>query len=72
MILNELNQALRLAGYGAYTGTHILRHSMGAFSRKEGSLDVAQARLDVNDKVTGIVIRAEKLFQKNVTKIKKT
>lgn len=83
MILNELNQALCKAGYSDYSGTHILRHSMGAFSRKEGSLDIAQAmlshssarqtegyaRLDVNDNVTGIVIRAEKLFQKSVTKV---
>lgn len=55
---------------------------MGTFSRKEGGLDIAQsmlshssakqtegyARLDVNEKVTGIIIRAEKLFERSATK----
>ena len=35
MIREELNKALIQSGYGEYSGTHILRHSMGSFSRKE-------------------------------------
>ena len=83
MILNEINQALIKSGYSDYSGTHILRHSMGSYSRKEGGLDTAQAmlshssarqtegyaRLDVNEKVTGVILRAEKLFAKSVTKL---
>jgi hypothetical protein len=34
---------------------------MGSFSRKE-------AKLDVNEKVTGVILRGEKLFEKSVTK----
>ena len=56
---------------------------MGSYSRKEAGLDTAQAmlshssarqtegyaRLDVNEKVTGVILRAEKLFAKSVTKL---
>lgn len=83
MIREELNKALIQSGYGEYSGTHILRHSMGTYSRKETGLDTAQAmlshssarqtegyaRLDVNEKVTGVILRAEKLFEKSVTKL---
>jgi integrase len=83
MIREELNKALIQSGYGDYSGTHILRHSMGSYSRKEAGLDTAQAmlshssarqtegyaRLDVNEKVTGVILRAEKLFSKSVTKV---
>jgi integrase len=83
MIREEINKALIQSGYGDYSGTHILRHSMGSYSRKEAGLDTAQAmlshssarqtegyaRLDVNEKVTGVILRAEKLFEKSVTKL---
>lgn len=83
MIREELNKALIQSGYGDYSGTHILRHSMGSYSRKEAGLDTAQAmlshssarqtegyaKLDVNEKVTGVILRAEKLFEKSVTKL---
>lgn len=45
MILKEINDALIKAGLNGYSGTHILRHSMGSYSRKEGVLDTAQAML---------------------------
>jgi hypothetical protein len=55
----------------------------GSYSRKETGLDTAQAmlshslarqtegyvRLDANEKVTGVILRAEKLFEKSVTKL---
>lgn len=83
MIREKINKALIKSGYGEYSGTHILRHSMGSYSRKEAGLDTAQAmlshssarqtegyaRLDVNEKVTGVILRAEKLFEKSVTKL---
>lgn len=76
MILKELNEALRKSGLNGYSGTHVLRHSMGSYSRKEGGLDTAQAmlahssarqtegyaRLDVNEKVTGVILKAEKIL----------
>lgn len=76
MILNEINKALKKAGYSDYSGTHVLRHSMGSYSRKVGGLDTAQAmlahssarqtecyaRLDVNEKVTDVILKAEKLL----------
>ena len=76
MILKHINEALTASGYGQYSGTHVLRHSSGTFARKEGGLDVAQAqlthssarqtegyaKLDVNKKVTGVVLKMEKLF----------
>jgi integrase len=77
MIRENFNQALKDSGFGQYSGTHILRHTSATFTRKEGGLDVAQAqlnhssarqtevyaRLDVNKKVTGVVLRMEKLFE---------
>ena len=83
IIREEINKALIQSGFGDYSGTHILRHSMGSYSRKEAGLDTAQAklshssarqtecyaRLDVNEKVTGVILRAEKLFEKSVTKV---
>jgi integrase len=77
MILKHFNEALEASGYGGYSGTHILRHSSGTFTRREAGLDVAQsqlshssarqtevyARLDVNEKVTGVVLKMEKLFE---------
>jgi integrase len=70
MIPKEINKALIKSGYWKYSGTHILRHSMGSFSRKEEGLDTAQAmlshfsarqtegyaKLDVNEKVTGVFL----------------
>ena len=84
MIGEEINKALIHSGYGDYSGTHILGHSMGSYSRKEAELDTAQAmlshslarqtedyaRLDVNEKVTGVILRAEKFFERSVTKSK--
>ena len=84
MIREELNKALIRSGYGDYSGTHILPHSMGSYSRKEAGLDTAQAmlshtsarqtegyaRLDVNEKVTGVILHAEKIFEKSVTKLR--
>ena len=78
LILEELNNALKLAGYGEFSGTHALRYAMSTFARKEEGLDVAQAmlahsdarmtegyaKLDVNKKVTGVVIKAEERFFK--------
>lgn len=83
MIREELNKALIQSGYGDYSGTHILRHSMSSYSRKEAGLDTAQAmlshssarqtegyaKLDVNEKVTGVILQAEKLFEKSVTRL---
>lgn len=77
LILRELNKALEISGYGEFSGTHVLRYSMSTFARKNGSLDIAQAmlshadarmtegyaKLDVNKKVTGVVIEAEKFFR---------
>lgn len=77
MILKELNHALSLAGYGEFSGTHIIRYAMATFSRKEGGLDIAQAmlahadarmtegyaKLDVNKKVTDVAIKAENIFR---------
>jgi len=76
MIREEINKAVIQSAYGDYSGTHILRHSMGSYSRKEAGPDTVQAmlshssarqteghaRLDVNEKVTGVILRAEKLF----------
>jgi hypothetical protein len=36
------------AGLGPFTGTHILRQSMGTFTRKETGLDTAQAMLSLS------------------------
>lgn len=80
MIRKELNQALEKAGFGDFTGTHILRYSMSSFARREEGLDVAQAmlahadarmtesyaKLDVNKKVTGVVIKAESIFRNKI------
>lgn len=80
-ILKDLAKALKVAGYADYAGTHIFRYSMSSFARKEEGLDVAQAmlahadarmtegyaKLDVNKKVTGVVIKAERMFRKNAT-----
>jgi hypothetical protein len=66
-----------------FYGTHTPRHSMDSYSRKEAGLGTAQAmlshssarqieghaRLDVNEKVTGAILRAERLFAKSVTKL---
>ena len=63
--------------YGDYSSTHVLRHSIGHYSREEAELDTAQAmlsqssasqtegdaRLDVNEKVTGLILGAEKFLQ---------
>lgn len=79
MILKEINEALIKANFKEYSGTHILRHSMATFTRKESGLDIAQAmlghtsarqtegyaKLDVNEGVTSTVIRAEKRFFPN-------
>ena len=57
---------------------------MGSFSRKEAGLDTAQAmlshssarqtegyaRLDVNEKVPGFILRAKKLFAESVTELR--
>jgi hypothetical protein len=75
MIREEINKALIQSGYGDYSGTHTLRHSIGSYSRKEAMLSHSSARqtegyarLDVNEKVTGVILRTEKLFEKSVTK----
>ncbi len=74
MILKEINDALRKAGLNGYSGTHILRHSMGSFSKKEAGLDTAQAMLshssarqiegyallEVNEKMTGVILKVKK------------
>lgn len=81
LILDELNKALKLAGFGEFSGTHVLRYAMSTFARHEEGLDVAQAmlahsdarmtegyaKLDVNKKVTGVVIKAEERFFKSAT-----
>lgn len=80
-ILDELNTALREAGLESFSGTHVLRYAASSFARKEEGLDVAQAmlahadarmtegyaKLDVNKKVTGVVIKAEEMFRRNAT-----
>jgi integrase len=81
MILNEFNRALKEAGL-PYSGTHIVRHTMATITRKNHGLDAAQAilrhttarmseeyaRLDVNEKVSNVVIKAEELFKTAATK----
>lgn len=81
LILDELNNALKAAGFGEFSGTHALRYAASTFARKEEGLDVAQAmlahadarmtegyaKLDVNKKVTGVVLKMEKLFKKSAT-----
>jgi integrase len=81
MILNEFNRALKEVGL-PYTGTHIIRHTMATITRKNLGLDAAQAilrhttarmseeyaRLDVNEKVSKVVIQAEELFRAAATK----
>lgn len=78
MILNKFNEAMKAAGLESYSGTHLLRHSFATHARKEGGLDVAQAglghttarqtekyaRLDANEKVTGVVLEMEKFLQR--------
>lgn len=81
LILDELNKALKAAGFGEFSGTHALRYAASTFARKEEGLDVAQAmlahadarmtegyaKLDVNEKVTGVVIKAEQMFKRGAT-----
>lgn len=75
MILEQYNDALKAANL-PFSGTHTIRHTMGTLSRKLGGLDACQAmlrhksarmsehyaKLDVNEKVTNVVIQAEELF----------
>lgn len=77
LILKHFNEALKSAGLNEYSGTHLLRHSMGAYSRKHGNLDIAQkmlshqssrqtesyAELDVDRDVSEIVLKAEKTLE---------
>lgn len=76
MILEQYNEALKAANL-PFSGTHTVRHTMGTLSRKLGGLDACQAvlrhksarmsehyaKLDVNEKVTNVVIQAEELFK---------
>ena len=78
MILKEFNRALKKAGL-PYSGTHVIRHTMATIARKNMGLDAAQAilrhtsarmseeyaRLDVNEKVSSVVIEASSLFKKS-------
>lgn len=78
MILKEFNRALKEAGL-PYSGTHVIRHTMATITRKNLGLDAAQAilrhttarmseeyaRLDINDKVSAVVIEASNLFRKS-------
>jgi integrase len=81
LILEELNHALKAAGFGEYSGTHALRYAASTFARKEEGLDVAQAmlahadarmtegyaKLDVNKKVTGVVLKMENMLKRSAT-----
>lgn len=78
MILKRFNEALEAAGLKDYSGTHILRHTMATLSRKLSGLDATQAllrhttarmtegyaKLDVNEKVSKVVIDAAEIFNK--------
>lgn len=78
MILKEFNHALKAAGL-PYSGTHVIRHTMATIARKNMGLDAAQAilrhtsarmseeyaRLDVDERVSSVVIEASNLFKKS-------
>lgn len=78
MILKAFNRALVEAEL-PYSGTHIIRHTMATITRKNMGLDAAQAilrhttarmseeyaRLDVDEKVSNVVIQASDLFKKS-------
>jgi integrase len=77
MILNEFNRALKETKL-PYSGTHVIRHTMATITRKNHGLDAAQAilrhttarmseeyaRLDVDERVSSVVIQASDLFKK--------
>lgn len=78
MILKEFNRALTAAGL-SYSGTHVIRHTMATITRKNLGLDAAQAilrhttarmseeyaKLDVDERVSNVVIQASELFKKS-------
>jgi hypothetical protein len=63
MIREEINKALIQKEAGLDTARAMLSHSSA--SQTEGN-----ARLDVNEKVTGVILLAEKLFAESLTKDK--
>lgn len=77
MILKAFNKAL-LDSELPYSGTHVIRHTMATITRKNLGLDAAQAilrhttarmseeyaKLDVDEKVSNVVIQASNLFKK--------
>lgn len=83
-ILENYNRALMKAGLTDFTGTHIMRHSMATFTRKEASLDTAQkmlshqssrqteayAKLDADKEVSEVVLMAEKALEENMKSVR--
>lgn len=76
VILDAYNTALKNAGLSDFSGTHLVRHTMGTMARRKSGLDAAQAilrhttsrmaehyaKLDVNDKASKVVIEAGEIF----------
>lgn len=72
------NKGLKKAGLTEFSGTHLVRHTMGTLTRRKNGLDAAQAilrhttsrmaehyaKLDVNDKVSSVVIEAGEIFSR--------
>lgn len=81
MILKEFNRAL-LEAQLPYSGTHVIRHTMATITRKNLGLDAAQAilrhtsarmseeyaKLDVDERVSNVVIQASDLFKQSQKK----
>lgn len=77
LIRERFNAALLKAGLIEFTATNFLRHSMATLSRQLGGLDVSQAmlrhksarmsehyaKLDVNKKVSGVLVEAGEMFR---------